>query len=60
MLLVWVFIYNLTVGPFAYVNFCETFASRLWAQTIAIALMSYSPCGLIFQIAAVREILNAS
>ena len=47
LLIVWFFIYFLTVGPVAYVIFSETSATRLRGPTVAIALIAYSCLGIV-------------
>ncbi|KAF2098591.1 maltose permease [Rhizodiscina lignyota] len=52
LLLVWFFIYFLTVGPVAYVIFSETSATRLRGHTVAIALIAYSSLGIVYNVAS--------
>ncbi len=49
LLIVWFFIYFLTVGPVAYVIFTETSSTRLRGHTVAIALIAYSTLGIVVQ-----------
>ena len=52
LLLVWFYIYFLTVGPVAYVIFSETSATRLRGHTVAIALMAYSTFGIVYNVSS--------
>lgn len=52
LLIVWFFIYFLTVGPLAYVIFSETSSTRLRGPTTALALISYSLLGIIYNVAS--------
>lgn len=52
LLIVWFFVYFLTVGPVAYVIFSETSATRLRGHTVAIALMAYSTLGIVYNVAS--------
>lgn len=52
LLIVWFFIYFLTVGPVAYVIFSETSATRLRGHTVAIALIAYSLLGIVYNISS--------
>lgn len=52
LLIVWFFVYFLTVGPVAYVIFSETSATRLRSHTVAIALMAYSTLGIVYNISS--------
>lgn len=52
LLIVWFFVYFLTVGPVAYVIFSETSSARLRSHTVAIALMAYSTLGIVYNISS--------
>lgn len=52
LLIVWFFIYFLTVGPVAYVIFSETSATKLRGHTVAIALIAYSALGIVYNVAS--------
>ncbi len=52
LLLVWFYIYFLTVGPVAYVIFSETSSTRLRGHTVAIALIAYSLLGIAYNVAS--------
>lgn len=52
LLIVWFFIYFLTVGPVAYVIFSETSATRLRGHTVAIALIAYSTLGIVYNVSS--------
>jgi sugar porter (SP) family MFS transporter len=52
LLIVWFFIYFLTVGPLAYVIFSETSSTRLRGHTTAIALIAYSTLGIVYNVAS--------
>ncbi|PMD34849.1 MFS maltose permease [Hyaloscypha variabilis F] len=52
LLIVWFYIYFLTVGPVAYVIFSETSATRLRGHTVAIALIAYSLLGIAYNVAS--------
>ena len=52
LLIVWFFLYFLTVGPLAYVIFSETSSTRLRGPTTALALIAYSTLGIIYNVAS--------
>jgi MFS transporter, SP family, general alpha glucoside:H+ symporter len=52
LLMVWFFMYYLSIGPLAYVIFSETSATRLRGHTVAIALMVYSTFSIIYNVAS--------
>lgn len=52
ILIIWFFVYFLTVGPVAYVIFSETSSARLRSHTVAIALISYSTLGIVYNVAS--------
>lgn len=52
LLIVWFFVYFLTVGPVAYVIFTETSSTRLRGHTVAIALIAYSLLGIVYNVAS--------
>lgn len=58
LLLIWFYIYFLTVGPVAYVIFSETSATRLRGHTVAIALICYSLLGIAYNVASPYLIEN--
>jgi len=52
LLLIWFYIYFLTVGPVAYVIFSEVSATRLRGHTVAIAMIIYSLLGIVYNVAS--------
>lgn len=52
LLILWFFVYFLTVGPVAYVIFTETSSTRLRGHTVAIALIAYSTLGIVYNVAS--------
>ncbi|SPO03270.1 related to maltose permease [Cephalotrichum gorgonifer] len=59
LLLIWFFLYYLTVGPLAYVIVSETSSTRLRGHTTAIALIAYSLLGIVYNISS-PYLINAS
>ncbi|OAA57582.1 Sugar/inositol transporter [Niveomyces insectorum RCEF 264] len=59
LLIIWFFVYFLTVGPLAYVIFTETSSTRLRGHTVAIALIAYSSWGIVYNVAS-PYLINAS
>ncbi|KAI9652990.1 MAG: hypothetical protein M1821_007743 [Bathelium mastoideum] len=51
LLVIWNFIYDLTVGPVAYVIFCECSATRVRSKTIAVATAAQAILGIIMTVA---------
>ncbi|KAH8819047.1 general substrate transporter [Xylogone sp. PMI_703] len=52
LLIVWFFVYFLTIGPVAYVIFTETSSTRLRGHTVAIALIAYSTLGIVYNVSS--------
>lgn len=47
LLLVWIFFYDLTIGPVAFIVMSETSATRLRQKTIAIARNAHNLCSIL-------------
>lgn len=52
LLILWLFIYQMTVGPVGYIIFSETSAVRLRGHTVAISLMAYATLGIVYNVAS--------
>uniref|UniRef100_A0A1N6MC50 Putative sugar porter n=1 Tax=[Candida] hispaniensis TaxID=312227 RepID=A0A1N6MC50_9ASCO len=51
LVVLWVFMYDISVGPFAYIVVSETSSMRLRSKTVAISTTAYSLWSVVFQVA---------